>query len=67
MNNQYAPDGYQYGVMFNDGAVMKRWTGRTQRQRAEEYARETREKYAPDNITLARRLPGGSWERVTTP
>lgn len=59
-----APDGYQYGVMFSDGSVWDRWNGRTQRERAAATAAILRDQYPPDNITLARRLPGQSWERV---
>ena len=25
--NYLAPDGYRYGVMFNDGSVSERWNG----------------------------------------
>lgn len=62
--NTYAPDGYQYGVMHNDGSVTKTWTGRTQRERAYEAATEWAARFSPDHITLARRRPGGEWERV---
>lgn len=63
--NYVAPDGYRYGVMFNDGSVTERWNGHTQRQRAELHAWLWALLYKPDNITLARRLPDGPWERVT--
>ena len=56
-------DNYKYGVMFNDGSVMARWNGRTQRQRAyEEYAR-CKAEYSNDNIRFVRRLIG-NWEEV---
>lgn len=75
-DNQLAPDGYRYGVMFNDGSVAERWNGRTQRERAQEYAAavvarqiayiaERQLDWQHDNITLARRLPNGRWERVS--
>ena len=71
--NTLAPDGYRYGVMFNDGSVSHRWNGANQRERAQEaaatilleqitYLRGTDRQ--PDNITLCRRLPDGEWERV---
>ena len=61
--NETAPDGYRYGVMFNDGSVEDRWNGRTQRQHAQAEADRLARRYAPDNITLARRLPGQPWRR----
>jgi hypothetical protein len=57
-----APDGYQYGVRFNDGAVTARWNGSTQRQRAEAEAERLAVEYAPDNIVAVRRRPGSEWE-----
>ena len=70
--NYLAPDGYRYGVMFNDGSVAERWTGRTQRERAEDYARRVVAAQMDwcgrhDHITLARHLPGEPWERVIPP
>ncbi len=74
--NNYAPDGYQYGVMFSDGSVRHCWNGPTQRERAQDCAAgilleqitylESRgiTNRQPDNITLCRRLPEGEWERV---
>lgn len=64
--NEVAPDGYRYGVMFSDCSVTQRWNGRTQREWAERYAAACQELYPNDTITLARRLPGGNWERVPT-
>lgn len=70
-----APDGYRYGVMFNDGSVMHIWNGATQRQHAEDaaaemllqqitYLAERSSDRKPDNITVARLGPNGEWERV---
>lgn len=61
--NYLAPDGYRYGVMYDDGSVSEVFNGRTQRERAEERAARDAERFTPDNITLARRLPGQPWER----
>lgn len=62
--NRYAPDGYRYGVMFNDGSVTNRWNGHSQRERAERYLAMCKEAYPGDNITLARQAPGENWERA---
>ena len=77
--NFLAPDGYRYGVMFNDGSVTEIWNGRTQRQRAEEYLAMTlrcHEEWriehgfprepgrSPDHVTLARHRLGEPWERI---
>lgn len=64
--NYLAPDGYRYGVMYSDGSVGEWFNGRTQRARAAAMAAEDAVRYAPDNITLARKRPGGRWERVVT-
>lgn len=64
MANWVAPDGYRWGVMFQDGSVYHHWTGVTQRTRAEEYLEFVRDKYPGEHITLARRIPGDLWERV---
>lgn len=64
--NWAADDGYRYGVMFNDGAIAAYWNGSTQRERAAEAARIWAAKNHPDNITLARQLPGRPWKRVKT-
>ena len=66
--NYLAPDGYRYGVMFNDGSVAARWNGKTQRRRAAEYAKNCAADFHPDNITLARWKPGDEWyTRVLPP
>ena len=70
--NFYASDGYRYGVMFGDGSVGEWYNGESQRQRAEEEARaivdEQLAKYGRhDHISVARRLPGGPWERLKSP
>jgi hypothetical protein len=62
--NTTAPDGYQYGVMFSDGSVAMRWTGSTQRARAQEYADKAAEAYPDYEIGLVRRKPGKNWELV---
>lgn len=62
--NYLAPDGYRYGVMYNDGSVGEWFNGRTQRERAAALAAADAVEFAPDNITLARKRPGGRWERV---
>lgn len=62
--NRVAPDGYEYGVMFNDGSVMHPWNGATMRDQARRAASRLARQYYPDNITLARRRPGDQWERV---
>lgn len=54
-----ALDGYQYGAMFEDGSVARRWNGRTQRRKVEEYIHEQ----CP-HCLLVRRRPGGEWEEV---
>jgi hypothetical protein len=64
VNNRYAPDGYRYGVMFDDGSVAHRWNGATQRERAESYLAQMLELFPGDNITLARARPDGTWKRV---
>ena len=63
--------------MFNDGSVMHRWTGETQKEHAQDAAAailleqftylEQRglERGRADNITLCRMKPGGEWERCT--
>ena len=65
--NYLAPDGYRYGVMFNDGSVSERWNGKTQREQAEHEARQCNQLFPRDNITLARRRPGQPWTRDTPP
>lgn len=67
VTNYLAPDGYRYGVMFNDGSVLDRWNGRTQRERASEAAERWAREFAPDNITVARRRHGEPWTRVNAP
>ena len=67
--NYLAPDGYRYGVMFQDGSVADRWNGRTQRERCAAYAREVVADQEArvgrhDHITVARRRPHETWERV---
>lgn len=62
-----APDGYHYGVMFNDGSVGEWFCGRTQRERCEAEARglvaEQLERHGRhDDIRAVRRKPGGEWE-----
>lgn len=68
--NYWAPDGYRYGVMFDDGAVADLWNGSTQRERAEEYLAKTLafvsnalHRPSRDRITLARMRSGEPWER----
>lgn len=65
MSNMLAPDGYRYGVMYDDGSVSTRWNGRTQRERAQAEVDRLGARYKRDNITLARWAPGQSWERVS--
>jgi hypothetical protein len=65
--NYYAPDGYRYGVMFSDGSVAERWSGRTQREQAQHKANQSAAIFPHSNITLARRLPGEPWTRVLPP
>ena len=65
--NYYAPDGYRYGVMFNDGSVGEWFNGRTQREQAEREAAQCNQMFPRDNITVARRRPGGPWERHFQP
>ena len=71
--NYLAPDGYRYGVMFTDGSVAEYWNGRTQRERAEEYAAKVVADQTAwsggrhDHITLARQRPGEPWTRVIPP
>ena len=61
--NLTAPDGYQYGVRFeSDGTVASRWTGRTQRERAQAERDRLSDAFAPDRFTLVRRVPGSGWE-----
>lgn len=67
MANQLAPDGWRYGVRFNDGSVLECWNGRTQRQRAEEFMRAVvAEQLASvgrhDTLTLVRRRAGQGWQ-----
>lgn len=58
----------QWGVMFDDGSVMHRWNGRTERQRAEESAALWAWEHAPDRITLAYRPSrDAEWVRVYGP
>lgn len=61
-NNYAAPDGFRYGVMFNDGSVMTVWNGRTQRQRAEEAARECATRWKRDRIVAVRKVVAGPWQ-----
>lgn len=63
-SNFPSPDGYRYGVMFQDGSVIHHWNGQTQRTRAEWFLQYWQEVCPGDHITLARRRPGGLWERV---
>jgi hypothetical protein len=60
----YAPDGYQYGVRFNDGSVMAPWNGATQQERAREELAECRKLFPNDRLDLVRRVRGGEWETV---
>jgi hypothetical protein len=53
---------YQYGVMFNDGSVARRWNGNTQEQRAREEALRCQADYPNDNIRLVRRWIG-PWDQ----
>lgn len=69
--NYWAPDGYRYGVMFEDGSIADLWNGTTQRERAEQYAVDTLEflttalrRPPRDRITLARMKLGEPWERI---
>jgi hypothetical protein len=69
--NYWAPDGYRYGVMFDDGSVADLWNGESQRERAEQYLESTAGWLATtlgrpstDRITLARMALGEPWERV---
>ena len=67
--NFLSADGYRYGVMFNDGSVMAKWNGKTQRERAEEEIREIIAQQLErsgrhDNIRLARRTLQMDWEVV---
>lgn len=55
--------GVTWGVMFHDGSVMARWSGRTEEQRAREAAQEYAKTYQPDHITLAH-WNGDHWERA---
>lgn len=54
---------WQYGVMFHDGSVARRWNGHTQEQRAREELARCKAEYPGDNIRLVRRLIG-PWEQV---
>lgn len=54
---------YQYGVMFNDGSVARRWNGNTQEKLAREEAEKLKAIYTSDNIRVVRRLIG-AWEEV---
>mgnify|MGYP001792634224 CR=1 FL=1 len=54
-------EGWQYGVMFMDGSVARRWNGNTQERLAREYVAECQHQYLNDNIRLVRRWVG-SWE-----
>ena len=65
-NNYLAPDGYRYGVMFNDGSVSEIWNGRTQRERATEEVARLAAEHSRDHITLARMRPGEAWARTDT-
>lgn len=69
--NYWAPDGYRYGVMFDDGSIADLWNGRTQRERAEQYLADTVTfltdslgRPPRDRITLARMKLGEPWERL---
>lgn len=54
----------EWGVMFNDGSVMHRWNGRTQKMRALEEVAECNRLYPRDRITLAWRADRDApWER----
>ena len=60
---------YQYGVMFNDGSVARRWNGNTQERRAREELAKCQRLYPNDSIRLVRRWIG-QWEpsdEATTP
>lgn len=50
-----APDGYQYGVRFNDGSIRDSWNGRTQRERAIAELVRLRAEYPRDDMALVRR------------
>ena len=68
-NNYYAPDGYRYGVMFNDGSVTDQWNGSTQRERAAAYVlrilgRQVLSNRRLDYISVCRRKKDGEWERM---
>lgn len=63
-------DGWQYGVRFRDGSVAARWNGRTQQQRAEEYALALAARYpgeaARGGFEVVRRAGrAGAWESPT--
>jgi hypothetical protein len=63
-SNDRAPDGRRYGVMFDDGSVMRAWSGRTQREKAQAYATALAQEYRPDLITLAVWNPSHQvWQR----
>lgn len=71
-SNYWAPDGYRYGVMYADGSVAARWSGRTQRARAQENLEQVIADLTAwlgrpprDLITLARCQPGEPWERIS--
>lgn len=54
-------EGYQYGVMFKDGSVMRRWNGNTQEKLARDSVEKYQAEYPNDNIKLVRRRVG-PWE-----
>lgn len=55
-----------WGVMFSDGSVMSRWSGRTQQERATAAVTKLNKEYPTENITLAYRAePGKPWVRVS--
>jgi hypothetical protein len=55
--------GWQYGVMYSDGSVARRWNGNTQEKHAREEAEKVVQQYPGENIRLVRRWVG-NWEEV---
>lgn len=70
-----APDGFQYGVRFQDGSVASPWNGSTQRTRAEvalvrlaeaheAWIARRGEEARPHPYAIVRRRPGQAWEEI---
>lgn len=59
------PSVWQYGVMYPDGSVSRRWNGNTQEKRAREEVVRYYDTYpgTTDNVRVVRRLIG-PWEEA---